>query len=164
MSIYTPNQQEIAEKLSTKGVSRADWKDWRWQLKHSIQSPAAVERLLNIRFSAEEKIELERTLDRFPLSVTPYYLSLINAVDYRNDPIFMQAFPSPRELEIERNDMADPLHEDKDSPAPGITHRYPDRVLFHISNICSMYCRHCTRKRKVGDVDSISHFGRILRL
>ena len=51
--------------------------------------------------------------------------------------------------------MADPLAEDDDSPVPGITHRYPDRVLFHISNVCAMYCRHCTRKRKVGDVDSI---------
>ncbi len=59
------------------------------------------------------------------------------------------------ELIIEKYDMKDPLAEDKDSPVPGITHRYPDRVLFHISNICSMYCRHCTRKRKVGDRDSI---------
>jgi lysine 2,3-aminomutase len=155
LSIYTPNQQEIAEKISSQGASLAKWKDWRWQLKHTIRSLEKVERLLGIIFSPEEKVELKKTLERFPLAVTPYYLSLINAADYRNDPIFMQAFPSPRELEIERNDMADPLHEDKDSPAPGITHRYPDRVLFHISNICSMYCRHCTRKRKVGDTDSI---------
>lgn len=162
MSIYTPNQQELAEKLSTKEVSLANWKDWRWQLKHSIHTLAAVERLLGITFSAEEKVELEKTIERFPISVTPYYLSLVNPDDYRNDPIFMQAFPSPRELEIERNDMADPLAEDEDSPAPGITHRYPDRVLFHISNICSMYCRHCTRKRKVGDVDSIPDRASIL--
>ena len=52
-------------------------------------------------------------------------------------------------------DMEDPLHEEKDSPVQGITHRYPDRVLFHVSNVCAMYCRHCTRKRKVGDIDSI---------
>ena len=51
--------------------------------------------------------------------------------------------------------MEDPLSEDKDSPVPGVTHRYPDRVLFQVSNVCSMYCRHCTRKRKVGDIDSI---------
>jgi len=75
--------------------------------------------------------------------------------DYENDPVFLQSFPSPEELKIERCDMSDPLHEDEDSPVPGITHRYPDRVLFHISNLCSMYCRHCTRKRKVGDQDSV---------
>ncbi|MDZ4183891.1 MAG: lysine 2,3-aminomutase [Desulfuromonadales bacterium] len=163
MSIYTPNQQEIAEKISSEGASLAKWKDWRWQLKHTIRTLEKVERLLGIIFSPEEKVELKKTLERFPLAVTPYYLSLINAADYRNDPIFMQAFPNPRELEIERNDLADPLHEDKDSPAPGITHRYPDRVLFHISNICSMYCRHCTRKRKVGDVDSIPDRDSILQ-
>lgn len=72
-----------------------------------------------------------------------------------NDPIFKQAFPSVRELDIMQCDMNDPLHEDEDSPVPGLTHRYPDRVLFLISNTCAMYCRHCTRKRRVGDVDSI---------
>jgi lysine 2,3-aminomutase len=87
MSIYTPNQRELAEKLSTNEVTPANRKDWRWQLKHSIQSLAAVERLLNIRFSPEEKVELEKTIERFPLSVTPYYLSLINADDYRNTQI-----------------------------------------------------------------------------
>lgn len=94
-------------------------------------------------------------MKKFPLSITPYYLSLIDTEDFRNDPIFRQAFPSPDELNVERHDMADSLAEDKDSPVSGITHRYPDRVLFHISNVCSMYCRHCTRKRKVGDIDSV---------
>lgn len=155
MSIYTTTQQKIAEKLAPESASLSKWKDWKWQLKHSIGTIDEVEKLLGIHFSSDEKESLKNTLERFPLSVTPYYLSLIAADDYRNDPVFMQAFPSPRELEIERHDMADPLSEDKDSPVPGITHRYPDRVLFHISNICAMYCRHCTRKRKVGDVDSI---------
>jgi lysine 2,3-aminomutase len=95
------------------------------------------------------------TVAKFPMSVTPYYLSLIDPDDYENDPVFRQAFPSPKELNIGRDDMTDPLAEDTDSPVPGITHRYPDRVLFHISNLCSMYCRHCTRKRKVGDQDSV---------
>lgn len=59
---------------------------------------------------------------------------------------------------MKKYDMQDPLAEDKDSPAPFLTHRYPDRVLLHVSNLCSMYCRHCTRKRKVGDKDSIASF------
>jgi lysine 2,3-aminomutase len=67
----------------------------------------------------------------------------------------MQSFPCARELDIHASDMADPLHEDMDSPAPGVTHRYPDRVLLLVSNTCAMYCRHCTRKRRVGDLDSI---------
>jgi lysine 2,3-aminomutase len=163
LSIYSTNQQKIAQKLSFEDASLTKWKDWRWQLKHSIRSIDAVERLLGIRFNDEDRADLEKTLERFPLSVTPYYLSLIAADDYRNDPVFMQAFPSPRELEIERHDLADPLSEDKDSPVPGITHRYPDRVLLHISNVCAMYCRHCTRKRKVGDVDSIPARSDILR-
>ena len=69
--------------------------------------------------------------------------------------MFKQSFADTRELIVQNYEMSDPLSEDTDSPVPGITHRYPDRVLFHVSNICSMYCRHCTRKRKVGDIDSI---------
>ena len=89
------------------------------------------------------------------MSITPYYFSLIDRYDFETDPIFRQSVPDPEELNIGRCDCTDPLAEDKDSPVEGLTHRYPDRVLFHVSNLCSMYCRHCTRKRKVGDVDSI---------
>ena len=97
----------------------------------------------------------KKTFDKFPLSITPYYLSLIDKKNLRNDPVFKQAFGSIDELNIVDADLKDPLSEDTDSPVEGITHRYPDRVLFHVSNLCSMYCRHCTRKRKVGDIDFI---------
>lgn len=133
----------------------SNWKDWKWQLKHRIHDISTFERLTGIRFEIDERKLIEKTIEKFPLSITPYYLSLIDTDDYKNDPIFKQSFPSPRELTVEKYEMRDPLAEDKDSPAPGITHRYPDRVLFHISNVCSMYCRHCTRKRKVGDVESV---------
>ncbi|WP_129598838.1 lysine 2,3-aminomutase [Methanohalophilus profundi] len=154
MTQHTQAQKEIAKKIDSDTVI-ANWKDWRWQLKHSISDIDTFETLLDIKFNPGEKEELKQTLEKFPLSVTPYYLSLIDADDFRNDPIFLQAFPSPKELDIDEDDLEDPLSEDEDSPVEGITHRYPDRVLFHISNTCSMYCRHCTRKRKVGDVDSI---------
>ncbi|MFW5987278.1 MAG: lysine 2,3-aminomutase [Methanohalophilus sp.] len=154
MTQHTQAQKEIAKKIDSDTVI-ANWKDWRWQLKHSIGDVDTFETLLGIKFKAEEKDKLKQTLEKFPLSVTPYYLSLIDTDDFRNDPIFLQAFPSPKELDIDEDDLEDPLSEDEDSPVEGITHRYPDRVLFHISNTCSMYCRHCTRKRKVGDVDSI---------
>jgi len=120
------------------------------------------QQLLGITFNSEERALLEETVGKFPLSITPYYLSLIDVDDYRNDPIFRQAFPSPKELIVEHYELSDPLAEDKDSPCPCITHRYPDRVLFLVSNTCAMYCRHCTRKRKVGDADSIPDRGEIL--
>jgi lysine 2,3-aminomutase len=155
MSIFSSTQQVIADQLDDDKVEVSKWKDWKWQLKNYIKTVEQVEELLGIKLEEKYRKKIELTVKKFPLAITPYYLSLINADDYQNDPVFRQAFPAPEELEILRHDMSDPLSEDKDSPAPGITHRYPDRVLFHISNVCSMYCRHCTRKRKVGDVDSI---------
>ncbi|WP_319466432.1 lysine 2,3-aminomutase [uncultured Pseudodesulfovibrio sp.] len=154
MPIFTEHQQEVAETLR-ETASKSDWTDWKWHIRHSIKTVDDFERVLGITFPEKKKAIFERTIHKFPMSVTPYYLSLIDPDDYKNDPVFIQSFPAPEELNIGRYDMSDPLHEDKDSPAPGITHRYPDRVLFHVSNTCSMYCRHCTRKRKVGDVESI---------
>jgi lysine 2,3-aminomutase len=155
MSIFSTSQQEIAAQLSEEPIALSKWKDWKWQLKNCIKSVDQFEELLGIKLEEMHRKKIELTVKKFPLAITPYYMSLINTDDYKNDPVFRQAFPAPEELEIQKYDMSDPLSEDKDSPAPGITHRYPDRVLFHISNVCSMYCRHCTRKRKVGDIDSI---------
>ncbi len=132
-----------------------NWRDWKWQKKNAITNIEVVERIFNIEFDKEKRKRMQQTIDRFPMSITPYYLSLVDPLDIWNDPIFKQAFPDERELYISKVDMEDPLSEEKDSPVEGITHRYPDRVLFHISNTCAMYCRHCTRKRKVGDRDSI---------
>ncbi len=160
MTIYNNHQQDIAKRIQEK-VPKSMWKDWKWQMKHCVKDIDKFEKLLGIKFSEKESHELDETINTFPLSVTPYYISLINNNDYKNDPIYKQAFPSSCELNISEYDMADPLSEDKDSPAPGITHRYPDRVLFTVSNMCSMYCRHCTRKRKVGDVDFIPNKGMI---
>lgn len=154
MTIYTKKQQKIAYKIG-ESTCISNWKDWQWQVAHSIHDVATFERLLGIAFTAAEKAKFEETISRFPFSITPYYLSLIDRKNYAADPVFRQSFPSPDELRVNPHDHHDPLDEDADSPAPGITHRYPDRVLFHISNVCSMYCRHCTRKRKVGDRDSI---------
>ncbi|MDA3882798.1 MAG: lysine 2,3-aminomutase [Bacteroidales bacterium] len=152
--IYTSNQEKIAQKLD-KGSEISSWKDWKWQLKHLVRTVEQFENLTGIKFDEEEKHGLEETFSKFPLSITPYYLSLINKKNYRNDPVFKQAFGSVHELQTDASELSDPLSEDQDSPVEGITHRYPDRVLFHVSNICAMYCRHCTRKRKVGDVDYV---------
>jgi lysine 2,3-aminomutase len=142
-------------------TSTSGWEDWKWHVRNSIRTVEAAEKILGVTFSDEKRALYKRTLDKFPMSITPYYFSLIDQEDYESDPVFMQAFPDIRELNVSPHDMADPLHEDEDSPAPGITHRYPDRVLFHVSNLCSMYCRHCTRKRKVGDRDSVPDRGQL---
>ncbi len=147
-------KSKILKKVNLE-VMEKQWTDWKWQLKHSIKDIDTFQKLLGVKFDAEEREKLEKTLEKFPLSITPYYLSLINAGNYKNDPVYKQSFPNPSELVIKEHEMQDPLSEDKDSPVPGLTHRYPDRVLLHVSNVCSMYCRHCTRKRKVGDAEYI---------
>lgn len=169
MDTYKDNQLTIVEninklaQMTNPKASELKWKDWKWQIKNAIKDINTFEKLSNIKFSDSERAELQKTIEKFPISITPYYLSLIKAENYKNDPVFKQAFPDPRELIISKADFADPLDEDKDSPVCGITHRYPDRVLFHISNMCSMYCRHCTRKRKVGDNDFIPNKENILK-
>lgn len=152
--IYNDNQQSIAKRIEEE-PKLSKWKDWRWQLRHSVKSLEKFEELLNVKFDKTEKEELRKTFDKFPLSITPYYLSLINKQNFRNDPVFKQSFGGVQELITLESELEDPLSEERDSPVEGITHRYPDRVLFHVSNLCAMYCRHCTRKRKVGDIDYI---------
>ncbi len=154
MAIFTANQQRIATKIDSSS-ELLNWRDWKWHLKHSIKTIEKFEELTGIKFPEEEKKQLEETKGKFPLSITPYYLSLIKKENFRNDPIYKQSFLDNNELKVTQHEMGDPLSEDTDSPVPGITHRYPDRVLFHVSNVCAMYCRHCTRKRKVGDTDFV---------
>ncbi len=151
--MFTENQENILQEI--EGANLSNWSDWRWQLQHSITSLDKAEDLLGIKFPEELSRNFNEVIKKFPLSVTPYYLSLIDCDNLENDPIYKQSFPSIEELTITSLDMQDPLHEDKDCPVPGLTHRYPDRVLLLVSNSCSMYCRHCTRKRKVGDQDTI---------
>lgn len=128
--------------------SKENWSDWRWQMKNRIQSTEVLAEYINL---PDKKLrDIEMASDVFPMSITPYYASLINKEDIRC-PIRMQSIPNRKELVEGCGDMDDPLHEDADSPVPGLTHRYPDRVLLMVTNECSLYCRHCTRKRKVGD-------------
>ena len=151
---FSKKQKQIIEIIDSS-LSKSDWYNWKWQIRHCIHDLETFEELLGIELDKKMREDFRETVKKFPMSITPYYLSLINTDDFANDPVFKQSFPSPLELVKTKAEMSDPLHEDQDSPVPGITHRYPDRVLFLVSNMCSMYCRHCTRKRQVGDVDSI---------
>ena len=144
-------------KAIDPGATVADWRNWKWQLRHCVRDTETFEKWMEVPFGMEQRRRFEMTEAKFPMSITPYYLSLINNTENEMsfDPVFRQCFPSPLELNVVTDDMADPLHEDRDSPVQGVTHRYPDRILFLVSNMCAMYCRHCTRKRRVGDADSI---------
>ncbi len=148
--MITARQERLAQALDKDSTPRK-WRDYKWQLRHAIRDIGTFERVLGVRFEPKRRRQLEATLLKFPLSVTPYYASLIDPSDLENDPVFRQSFPNPSELVMQKADMVDPLAEERDSPVPGLTHRYPDRVLLLVSNMCSMYCRHCTRKRRVGD-------------
>src|SRR5690606_3484383 len=106
-----------------------------------------------IKLTDEEKENIGEVLNKFRMGITPYYASLMDPEDPK-DPIRMQAVPTIMETHKSSADLLDPLAEDEDSPVPGITHRYPDRVLFLITDQCSMYCRHCTRRRFAGQKDS----------
>ena len=127
------------------------WNNWKWQYKHRIETVSELEKYLKL--SDDEKSGIEKCLMNYKMAITPYYLSLID-VDDVFDPIRRQAIPTANELYYADEDQRDPLHEEEDSPCNGLTHRYPDRVLFLVTNQCSMYCRHCTRRRFAGNEDT----------
>ena len=114
---------------------------WKKILSQSITIPDALPTSIEI-----DRAPLQKVIARYPMRINPYYLSLIKEKD---DPFYRQSIPDLREI-TDNAGFDDPLNEEESSPVPGLTHRYPDRVLFLISSCCAMYCRFCNRKRKVG--------------
>src|SRR6476469_10159826 len=133
------------------------WDDWKWQMQNAIRSVRQLRTLLT--FTDAELEAVGRLEADYKVVIPPYYFSLINPADPA-DPILLQSVPDPRELDNPSGyELEDPLEEDKDSPVPGVTHRYPDRVLMVTTHVCTMYCRFCTRKRATmvrGGWDAIS--------
>ncbi|MCB9728986.1 MAG: KamA family radical SAM protein [Deltaproteobacteria bacterium] len=129
-------------------VDERDWTDWRWQQQHRIRTLRQLERVVDP--SPGEVRAIEATADRFRMAITPYYAALMDPDD-PECPVRRQAVPHLDELTVREGDLADPLGEEGYMPVPGITHRYPDRVLYYVTHNCPVYCRHCTRKRKVAD-------------
>ncbi|MDY0294829.1 MAG: lysine 2,3-aminomutase [Acholeplasmataceae bacterium] len=132
-------------------VSDEEWNDWKWQTSHRIKNAEELKKYIPL--TKEEEETIKHILGHLRMAITPYYLTLINPDD-PHCPIRQQAVPFSGEMIQGKNDLLDPLHEDYDSPVPGLTHRYPDRVLFLITDMCSMYCRHCTRRRFAGQKDA----------
>ena len=139
-------------------VTDAEWNDWKWQVRNRIETLEELKKY--VRLTTEEEEGVRKSLETLRMAITPYYLSLIDP-ENPNDPVRRQCIPTAAETHISPADLLDPLHEDEDSPTPGLTHRYPDRVLFLITDMCSMYCRHCTRRRFAGQKDCESTTDRI---
>lgn len=133
-----------------QNINNPNWNDWKWQFAHRITNVEKLSKIIEI--DEDEKEQINECLKKFKMAITPYYASLIDKKD-KNDPIRKQAVPSINETFIEENDLEDPLDEEKMSPVSRLVHRYPDRVLLLVTYKCSMYCRHCTRRRTVGEED-----------
>ncbi len=142
---------ESRRKILFPQVSDEDWNDWHWQVANRIETLEELKE--HMKLTPEEEEGVKACLGTLRMAITPYYLSLIDPDD-PHDPVRRQAVPTAAELHKCSADLLDPLHEDADSPAPGLTHRYPDRVLLLITDQCSMYCRHCTRRRFAGQRDA----------
>ncbi|MDO4571896.1 MAG: lysine 2,3-aminomutase [Clostridia bacterium] len=141
-----------------RDVPDEQWNDWRWQLKNRVETVEDLSKYLEL--TPAEQDGIRECLKTLRMAVTPYYLSLMDPKN-PEDPIRKQAIPTSAELYFAPEDLADPLHEDTDSPTPGLTHRYPDRVLLLLTDQCSMYCRHCTRRRFAGQNDTAQPMERI---
>lgn len=133
-----------------ENIDSRDWQDWHWQVKNRITTLEQLKKIIPL--TEEEEKGIENCLDKLVMAITPYYASLMDPKS-PDCPVRKQAIPVTWELEEASCDLEDPLHEDVDSPTPGLTHRYPDRVLFLVTDQCSMYCRHCTRRRIAGNTD-----------
>ena len=131
-------------------VTDAQWSDWKWQQSHRVRTIAKLREIFPEAADQFDWAAIEKAAERFPMGVTPYYLSLVQEASWA-DPIWRQVVPSGDELRGYDDALEDPLAEEAYMPVPGITHRYPDRVLFYTHHHCAMYCRHCNRRRKVGD-------------
>jgi lysine 2,3-aminomutase len=133
--------------IANEAATTTCWSDWHWQLANRITNPADLPGDIGI---LEKHGEAEQVAQVYPMAITPYYLSLINR-DNPSCPVRRQCIPDPSELNYSCEDLEDPLSEEEFSPVTGLIHRYPDRVLLMVTLECAAYCRHCTRKRKVGD-------------
>jgi len=150
----TPTENDIEaglphkERSPWKDVPLEEWRDWKWQMRNRIDTAEALAELVPL--TQGEMDTITRGLELFKFAIPPYYASLMDPRD-PGCPIRRQSVPGMEEMVWREHDIEDPLNEEGDAVAPGMTHRYPDRVLWVVMHECGMFCRHCTRKRKVGE-------------
>ena len=131
----------------------ADWQDWRWQLRHRFRNENDLRRIMQL--SAQETLALRGAAGALPLAITPYYASLLDPDD-ATQPLRRTVVPVSLESRHSVGEQSDPLHEEGSTVRPGLVHRYPDRVLFLVTDHCSVFCRYCTRSRLVGQASDTS--------
>ena len=146
-------QRDYREIPLWRDATPEQWNDWKWQVSHRVTTLEQLKQVVNLTDEEERAITDSQHL--FRLGITPFAATLIDP-DNPMDPLRLQAIPKYSELQWADYELADPLAEDSHMPVPGLTHRYPDRVLFLITHECSLYCRHCTRRRIVGDQEAMS--------
>ena len=130
--------------------TRRDWDNWKWQLAHSLSEPHQLRQVLDLEPARLES--LERVSQHFRWALSPYYASLMDPDD-PSCPIYQQSIPRSEELTDDFG-VDDPMAEEKSSPVAAVTRRYPDRVIIKATNRCAMFCRHCQRRRNIGDTDT----------
>lgn len=141
-------QVKIKEIL---GASDEDWNNWHWQIQNRITDSTTLGKFLNL--SSLEKNNIDKVGKQFRWAISPYYLSLIDTKGkYYQNPIFLQAVPTGHEI-TDTKGNPDPMGEEFTNPADCITRRYPDRLIINVTNQCAMYCRHCQRRRNIGEID-----------
>src|SRR5277367_1361999 len=148
-SFQTLKQFKSAGRGYWHDVSEADWNDWRWQLKHRITTVEQLEKFLPT-LTPEERAGAQLSNTKLALGITPYFFNLIDPAD-ENCPVRQQVIPKIQETHTASWEMSDPRGEDSHSPVAGLVHRYPDRVLFLVTDRCASYCRYCTRSRLVSN-------------
>jgi lysine 2,3-aminomutase len=141
-----PMKMQFKRAHKPEHIPASDWGNWSWQLRQSLKTQNDFEKAFQL--SAEEKAAFQQGAEVFNIRTTPYYASLAGTM--AEDPIRRILMPNSLELATPTQAMLDPLGERKNNPAPRIIHRYPDRVLFLVTDICSVYCRYCTRKHFTG--------------
>jgi lysine 2,3-aminomutase len=166
-TVITENQKLLVEHLTPlhlskrnrdyqqislyKDVNPLDWEDWHWQIKNRITKFEEIAQVVNL--IPEEEEGIKNAKGRMAMAITPYWATLIDPDD-PSCPIRRQCVPTLNEFKIGPHEMVDPCGEDSHSPAPHLVHRYPDRVLLLATESCATYCRHCTRRRLVGQEES----------
>src|SRR6185436_8992518 len=130
------------------GASELDWEDWRWQIRNRFRTLETISKYMKL--TPQEERGVIGAGDKLTMSIPPYFLALVDGKD-AGCPIRLQSVPQEAEFEVAEEELTDPCGEEKNSEVHGLDHRYPDRVLFLVNEMCAMYCRYCTRSRMVGD-------------
>ncbi|NLW90795.1 MAG: KamA family radical SAM protein [Syntrophomonadaceae bacterium] len=161
-NIYTSIDNHLAVEQRKESIldllngSEEDWQDWKWQMRNRIKDAALLGRILGL--SQTEVKQINRVGRFYRWAISPYYLSLMEA-NYHTSPIYRQAVPDI--LELIPGGTPDPMQEERTSPAARITRRYPDRLIINVTNQCAMFCRHCQRRRNIGEYDVHAATGEI---